>query len=130
MLAPLDREYRRLLEARRPSLDYYPRSGKADIFLTATKFNLQSVMRLLLSTEVKIEGWRQRLDRTFGFRIKCAFDSIDRDNKGYFIESDLVAFLRYFGISYLNKDLDLILYRFDKNRDGLVSFTEVIYFLI
>jgi hypothetical protein len=129
MLAPLDREYRRLLEARRPSLDYYPRSGRADVFLTATKFNLQSVMRLLISSEAKIEGWRQRLDRTIGFRVKCAFDSIDRDDKGYFNENDMVSFLRRFDISYLSKDLDLILYRFDRNRDGLVSFTEVSHFI-
>ena len=114
MVAPVDSEYRRLLETRRPSLDYYPRINRADVFLTATKFNLQSVLRLVISSEAKIEGWRQRLERTLGFRIRCAYESIDRLDKGYFNESDLVAFLRRNDISYLTKDLDLLLSRFDK----------------
>jgi hypothetical protein len=125
MIAPQDREYRRLLEVRRPTSDYYSRSNRADIFLTATKFNLQSVLRLLISSEVKVEGWRQRLDKTIGFRTKAAFDSIDRADKSYFNESDLVEFLRRNDISYLTKDLDLLLSRFDKNRDGIVNYTEV-----
>jgi Ca2+-binding EF-hand superfamily protein len=122
MIAPLDREYKRILESRRPSSDYYPRT---EAFLSSTRISLQNVLRLLISSETKAESWRQRLDRTVGFRVRSAFDAIDRLEKGYFNESDLVAFFRRNDINYLSKDLDLILSRFDKNRDGIVGYTEV-----
>jgi hypothetical protein len=99
-----------------------------DCFLPSTKFQLQSVLKLIFSSESKVEGWRQRLDRSSCFIIKSVFDRIDRIEKGYFHESDLIGFLQRSNITYLNKDLDLLFARFDKNRDGLVSFVEVIYY--
>ena len=120
MISPNDKEYKRTLEIRRPSYIRGP-----DCFLPATKFLLQSVFKLILSSEVRVEGWRQKLERTLGFRIKLAFDKIDRIEKGYFHETDLVSFFQRSNISYLNKDIDLLLARFDKNRDGIVGYLEV-----
>jgi Ca2+-binding EF-hand superfamily protein len=130
MITPLDIEYKRIIESRRPSSELYPRSTRSDIFLPSTKSSLQKVLRLLISSEGKVESWRQRLERATGFRIKNAFDAIDRLEKSHFNESDLVTFLRRNDINYLTKDLDLLLARFDKNRDGIVGYSEVIYFLI
>lgn len=123
MVSPNDKEYKRTLEIRRPSYIRGP-----DCFLPSTKFLLQSVLKLIISSEAKVEGWRQRLDRISGFRVRSIFDKIDRIDKGYFHESDLIGFLQRSNITYLNKDLDLLFARFDKNRDGLVSFVEVIVF--
>jgi hypothetical protein len=120
MISPNDKEYKRTLELRRPSYIKGP-----DCFLPSTKFLLQSVLKLVFSSEAKVEGWRQRLDRTSGFRMRLTFDKIDRIDKGYYHESDLIGFLQRSNITYLNKDLDLLFARFDKNRDGLVSYAEV-----
>ncbi len=115
-MSPQDREYKRILECRRPY--------NAEL-LYSTKSLLQIVLRLLFSTERKVESWRQRLDRTPGFRVQVAFDRIDRLGKGYFTDTDFISYLQRNGISYLNKDIDMLLSRYDKNRDGIVGYTEV-----
>ncbi len=125
MISPYDKEYKKILEVRRPSYIKGP-----DCFLPSTKYLLQTLLHLVITSEAKVEALRQRLDRTVGFRVRASFDKLDLIEKGYFGDSDLIRFLQRSNISYLNKDIDLLFARFDKNRDGVVSFLEVNYYNI
>ena len=118
MISPNDKEYKRTLELRKPN-------NRSDVFISTTMYLFQNMMMLLISTENKVEEWRKRLNRQPGFRIKSAFDKIDKYMIGYFVEHDLITYFNKYSISYLNKDIELLLGRFDKDRDGIVNYSEV-----
>ena len=118
MISPIDREYKRTLELRRPN-------SRSEIFVSTTMYLFQNVLNILISTEKKVEDWRHRFYRTPGFRIKSAFDKIDKYMIGYFVEHDLITFFNKYSISYLNKDIELLIARYDRDRDGIVNYSEV-----
>lgn len=88
MLAPVDREYRRKIENRLPSI-CNPRHSKSDNLLPSTRLAVQDFLKLLIQTELSLESWRQRLNRLSRFSIKNIFERIDRLDKGYLIDSDV-----------------------------------------
>ena len=88
VIAPVDREYRRMLEVRLPS-NYVSRINKADVFLPSTKLYLQNLLSLILKSEGRIEGWRQRLTKMPRFNTRLIFEKVDRMNYGYFNEADV-----------------------------------------
>jgi Ca2+-binding EF-hand superfamily protein len=127
IVAPLDREYRRMLEGRLPS-GFEGRFNKADVFLPTTKLYLQNLMNLHLRSESRIEGWRQRLNKMLRFNTRTIFERIDRLEKGYVNETDLSSYLKRNDVAYLMRDVDLVLIRLDRDRDGRISYLEVKYF--
>lgn len=86
MLAPHDREYRRILESRRPA---YPLTNRIDVFTLTTRYLLQDLLSLLVNTETKVEGQRQRLNKMIRFSPRGAFEKIDRLDKAYISETDV-----------------------------------------
>lgn len=91
MVAPLDRDYRRKLESRIPSI-CNPRHNKADNLMPSTRLAFQDLLRLLIKSEVKIEAIRQRLNRLSRFSIKNIFEKIDKLDKNYLLDSDVKIF--------------------------------------
>lgn len=87
VVAPLDREYRRMLEVRLPSA--YPSRNKVDVFLPSTKLYFQNLLSLILKSEARVEGWRQRLNKLPRFSVRTMFDRIDRIEKNYISEVDV-----------------------------------------
>ena len=116
MLAPQDREYKRILESRRP---YY-----SDLSSKTTRNLFSNVLRLLFANERKIDVLRIKLSKSISFRIQNTFERIDRLGKGYIVDSDIVTFLQISDIAFINKDVDLLMARWDKNRDGIISYSE------
>jgi Ca2+-binding EF-hand superfamily protein len=90
-VAPIDREYRRMLEVRLPSA--YPTRNKADVFLPSTKLYFQNLLSLILKSEARVEGWRQRLNKMPRFSVRTTFDRIDRLEKNYITEADVYYFI-------------------------------------
>jgi Ca2+-binding EF-hand superfamily protein len=88
MVAPLDREYRRMIEGRLPS-EYVYRYNKSDVLLPTTKVYLQNLFSLMIKSEAKMEGWRQRLNTMVRFDVRRIFDKFDSIEKGYLSESDV-----------------------------------------
>lgn len=88
LIAPVDREYRRMVENRLPS-NYTPKYSKQDVFLATTKSHLQNLFNLHLRAEARLEGWRQTLNKLLRFNIRQLFEKIDRLDKGYFTDADV-----------------------------------------
>jgi Ca2+-binding EF-hand superfamily protein len=88
VVAPVDREYRRMLEVRLP-VSYHSRINKTDVFLPSTKLYLQNLLSLILKSEGRVEGWRQRLTKMPRFNTRIFFEKLDRLDKAYFDETDV-----------------------------------------
>jgi ribose 1,5-bisphosphokinase PhnN len=88
MLATVDREFRRKLENRLPSI-CNPRHNKSDNLLPSTRIAFQNLLRLLIKSELKIESMRQKLNRLSRFSIKNIFERIDKSEKNYLLDSDV-----------------------------------------
>ena len=88
MLATVDREFRRKLENRLPSI-CNPRHNKSDNLLPSTRIAFQNLLRLLIKSEMKIESMRQKLNRLSRFSIKNIFERIDKLEKNYLLDSDV-----------------------------------------
>ena len=88
MVAPVEREFRRKLENRLPSICNL-RHNFGDNLLPSTRIAFQNMLRLLIRSEVKIESMRQRLNRISRFSIKNIFERIDKLDKNYLLDSDV-----------------------------------------
>lgn len=88
MIAPNDREYRRMLENRIPS-NFTPRYNKIDVFLSATKIIFSNLLNNLVRAEARIEGLRQRLNKLPRLNARSLFEKIDSLGKNYFSENDV-----------------------------------------
>lgn len=86
MLAPFDREYRRMIETRVPS---YPYTNRNEVFSLSTKYLLQDLLTSLVNSEVKIEEGRQKLNKLSRFSARLAFEKLDRLDKTYISETDV-----------------------------------------
>ena len=89
MVAPVEREFRRKLENRLPSISNH-RYNKADNLLPSTRIAFQELLILLIRSEIKIESMRQRLNRLNRFSIKNIFERIDKLDKNYLLDSDVI----------------------------------------
>jgi Ca2+-binding EF-hand superfamily protein len=125
MMCPYDKEYRKLLEKRQPS-NYVPKYNKADVFLSSTKILLQNLFNVIIKAETKLEGWRQKLNRLPRFILRFFFEQFDRLSKTYLEDEDVIFFLKRMNINYIAKDIDFLFLRYDKDRDGRISYSEVL----
>jgi len=91
LVSPIDSEYRRMLENRLPS-PYELRYNKVDVFLPTTKLYIQNLITLIIKSEVKLEGLRQKLNRMTRFNINSLYGKIDRYDKGFISETDVIYF--------------------------------------
>jgi hypothetical protein len=88
MVAPVDRDFRRRLESRLPSI-CNPRHNKSDNLLPSTRLAFADLLRLLIRSEVRIEAFRQKMNRLARFSIKNIFQKIDKLEKNYLLDSDV-----------------------------------------
>jgi Ca2+-binding EF-hand superfamily protein len=124
MVSPVDREYRRMLENRTPN-KFSSSYNKVDVFLTSTKLLLSNLFNILIKVETRLEGWRQRLNNLPRFNIRLIFDKIDRLGRNFIEDNDITSYLIRHDIKHLNRDVDYLFLRFDKDRDGRINYTEV-----
>jgi hypothetical protein len=88
MFAPLNREYRLMLEKRIPK-EKNPMKHKSDAFLSATRICLQDLLRVFINVECRIEILRQKFNRMPNSDIKSIFNKIDKLEKGYISDIDV-----------------------------------------
>eukprot|EP01016_Furgasonia_blochmanni_P006640 TRINITY_DN1266_c0_g1_i1.p1 TRINITY_DN1266_c0_g1~~TRINITY_DN1266_c0_g1_i1.p1 ORF type:complete len:641 (+),score=294.82 TRINITY_DN1266_c0_g1_i1:66-1988(+) len=97
-----------------------------DPFLPETTRLFSRVWRLLLDAEAVTETIRQRLSRRPGFSINNAFDAIELRHKGFITVDDFRNILLDWGIFASYSDAAHLVERYDRNRDGVISYGEFI----
>jgi len=90
MLSPVEKDFRRKLENRLPSIKNN-KIKKADNIVPSTRFAVQELFKLIIKSEVKIESLRQNLNRLTRFSIKHIFEKFDLMDKNFLIESDVIS---------------------------------------
>lgn len=118
-----DSYYASMVE-RRPS-NYTPRPiRRDDCFLPNTAFEFQSMWRTHFRVESQAESLRQRLNSRPGFNCYEAFNSLDLNDNGSIDASELKRMIESRGYFVGWKEVDQVIDKFDKNKDGRVTFSE------
>ena len=117
-MAPRSAEYAALLHAR-PALGGGLRALSAE-----TLEQLKHTWQTFLRVEIAAESLRQRLHRVGGFSAIAAFHSMDVDGAGRVAKKELRALLSDFGFIATEKELESLVARYDKDRDGRISYSE------
>jgi len=83
-----------------------------------------STIRSHFTVEENAEMLRKRLGRRPGFNVHEAFQAIDRDSNGYITRTELRNILGENRVYVSEKELQLLVQRFDRNNDSRVSYAE------
>ena len=67
---------------------------------------------------------RKRLCGRAEFGVHEAFQSCDRDGNGYLTRDELTRTVAAFGHFMSDKELQLLMQRFDKNHNGRITYQE------
>lgn len=125
MWVPLDPVFATSLDSRsnRHPTGYY---STDDILDAVTRADFVYVLKKTLEVETFVEGVRQKhIDRPL-FNMSDAFDTVNKEG-GMFVEkedfSNLLKRHRFFAT---NKELNMLMDRFDKDKDRRVSYSEFI----
>jgi len=111
--------------ARRPS-NYTPRPiRRDDCFLPRTAAEFQSMWRTHIRVENSAELMRQRLASRPGFNAYEAFNSLDLNGSGSVSVSELQRMIESRGYFVGYKEVSQVLDKFDKNKNGHVTFSEL-----
>jgi len=117
-----DLEYARLIHDRAPQ--NLPRYDRRRTFRFSTEELLSRVMKLNLENEAVAESLRQQIERRPTFSVLEAFQSVDRDRNGYITYEEFQGILLDYGIYATRKDVEGLMERYDKDKDGRVSYSE------
>ena len=122
LFTPTEPEYHRMITNRVPY--NVPRSEKRRVFCGDTLFRLTKTLRLHIETENVAESLRHRLARRPSFSMHEAFQAVDKDRNGYITYDEFRLLLDQHGIFATVQDVESLLDRYDKNKDGRVSYSE------
>ena len=132
MLVPFDKDYRKAVESRNPS-PYTPKYNRGDLFLGETNRIIGEVFEKIIVAENKIELLRKRISKSYGINVREFVMSIDNEKKGFISCEDLRQLFKEKVLKnkssndiYDDKEVDLCFIRFDRDRDGKVSYDDVI----
>ncbi|CAG9328506.1 unnamed protein product [Blepharisma stoltei] len=123
MFIPKQEEYSNVLRNRIPY--NLPISQRKSVFSHGTHDLYISVLKLHLKSETIAESLRQDLSRK-NFNIHEAFQGVDQDRNGFITIEELERFLEYYRVHVDRKDVAALLNRYDKNKDGRVSYSEFV----
>lgn len=118
-----DNYYASMVE-RRPS-NYTPRPiRRDDCYQPNTAFEFQNMWRTHFRVENQAETLRQRLSSRPGFNCYEAFNSLDCNDNGSVDASELKRMIESRGYFVGWKEVDQVVDKFDKNKDGRINFSE------
>ena len=81
----------------------------------------------MIDCEKSVENVRVRL-RLEGSSVRDAFEVLDKDGKGHISKYDMSVIMDENYVSATNNELVSFMDRFDKDKDGKVSYSEVRFF--
>ncbi|OMJ66559.1 hypothetical protein SteCoe_36556 [Stentor coeruleus] len=122
LFTPKELEYSRILSNR--TAYNVSRVERRRVFCSDTTYKLTRVLRLHLDSENVAESLRHRLARRPSFSMHEAFQAIDQDRNGYITFGEFQSLLDQHGIFATAKDVESLMDRYDKDKDGRVSYSE------
>lgn len=122
---PSGKEYAALVQGR---AEFYAKRGlhPKDFFNPDTRRELRSLWLTLLNTESAMERLRQKLSKRPLFNLRSAFKHCDRDYNGAITGNDLRDTLIQHGFYATEKEIALIMNKFDKFNDQKITMTDFI----
>lgn len=99
---------------------------KNEFFTRETRDLFLRTLRTHFSVEESAEYLRKRLLRRPGFSAHDAFTACDKDRNGYITRDEFKSILREYGFYALDSELTWLVDRYDRNRDGRISYSEFI----
>jgi Ca2+-binding EF-hand superfamily protein len=129
MFIPIDTVFASSLDgrSRKHPTGYY---ATTDILDSITKSNFAYVLRLTLDVERHVEGIRQKHSMRPLFNSADAFNAVNKFGGSpfheYISKDDFSHLLQKHSFIATNKELNMIMDRFDKNKDERVSFGEFV----
>jgi Ca2+-binding EF-hand superfamily protein len=124
VLVPKQEEYARILRNRAAAK--VSEAERMRVFTRDTMELLLETFRLVLNAEAVAERVRQRLSRMPEFSMHQAFMAVDKDRNGFITIDEFQSILQSHGIFATSKDLQSLLAKYDKNKDGRVSYSEFV----
>ena len=130
MILPLERGYSELIKSRiYAKSELFIRSVDS-IMSDETKYKFAQLIQLLISEEMKIEIWRQKLNKMRNFIIKNIFEKIDYYGNGFITEYDISDYLNKCNVVNAKFDIISLISRFNKDNSGKVTYSQVILVFI
>jgi Ca2+-binding EF-hand superfamily protein len=138
MFYPINNEFRKLLQKRRIDSEknnkniFYKNNysqnnnyNYSNLFSIETEILLKDYLNALIIGENKVELIRKKIHNTQkDFSIINIFNKIDQGVNKYLTLEDFSYYLKKNNFSFIEKDIALLVNRFDKDRDGRVGFLE------
>ena len=122
---PIDAYYGSLVN-RRTSNDVRGRLySRDDVFLSETRIEYKNAWRTHFKNESYAESLRQRLYKRPGFNIYEAFISCDLNENGSISKDELRRLIESRGFYVSEKEVNQLVEKIDKDRDGRISYSEV-----
>ena len=107
------------------TLKQRPRGIQREL-MPSTKRAMQQLLQLHLEAEESAESIRQRLDRNPEFDVIKAFQDMDMDQNGFVSFEEFSSLLEFHGIEVNQRELAGLMLKYDKNRDGRISYQEFV----
>jgi len=125
LFVPIDEKCEKRLKMRYQNCNFDTKLNKYDIFVEETTKNMfLDLMNEIISIEKKLENWRTRLNNLKAFNVRELFNRLDRYQKNYIIAEDVMFYFKKHGIDSSERSLDLIFRKFDKDKDGRLTYHE------
>ena len=124
MFLPKVEEYAKLLNAREKS--YFTPEYRMEVFSKTTMDSFKSTLKIHFEVLRAADGLRHRINEKQDFTLRNAFKSVDRNRKGYIGIEEFQSILNEHGIVASDKDLLILMDRYDKDKDGRVSYSEFV----
>ena len=124
MFCPKTKEYCAVLSTRKSLYIKNPYLSTKDFFHPNTRITIEYLLADNLKVESMAEGIRQHLCSIPTFNIMEAFNTIDMKDVGFITHKQMKLFLESHGFLTKNIHISQLIDRFDKNKDGKVSYIE------
>ena len=90
-----------------------------------TKYEFKEIWRTHFRIESMAEQTRQRLAKRPAFNIYDAFSACDVNDDGRITTDEIKRFIESRGFYVSYKDVQGLVEKYDKNKDGRITLTEV-----
>ena len=106
--------------------DNYPNGyyNRRDEFSSATIDAFSRVLNIHLEVEITAEGLRQRHEESPHFRYDSAFSTLNKWGEDYLTARDFKEIFKKYGFHATEEELDILVDRFDKDKNGKISYDE------
>ena len=118
MLVPFDKNYREIVEKRKP-LPYI--KNKEIIFSDLTRQSLVNFFKIIISCEITLENKRKFLRKNVNINFNNFYNMFDNENKGFICINDFFRFFSNLNSEIEDKYIYLLFIRIDRKKVGLIE---------